>query len=200
MDKIKIYIPLTIVSIILLTISFKRKDQYKKILPSIEFENVVHKKIEPNAFDTEKILSVFQKGFNKINSDRYLLLFISGAENCTNSLNEINDYVTISNHLASKNQSFSSYMFYYGKDSLSANRFILSSGINEIIDETAFIDSTILKILINPLIDYETENILYLYDTFEKRIFHGFILPSGRTTKLSSKESAFINAITTNNQ
>ena len=62
-------------------------------LNSFEFEHIIHKELHQNVLNLKNTHSYISDIFSDhLSTSRWILIFISAASNCGNSLNEINDY------------------------------------------------------------------------------------------------------------
>lgn len=167
---------------------------------SLEFDTVIH-----NDFKRPLTLSEFEKlktSFSEPISSRFLLLFISGSDECSNCLNEISDYISLANKSDQLRNNFTSLLIFHGVDEHQSRRFIRVSGISDIIDGLDYIETANLpEFDFGRLIpQYGAQNLLYLLDIDANMMFHGFVLPAGNTTKWDVKEIAFNDAILTYTQ
>lgn len=165
---------------------------------NIEHKHVINNSIDQYFEDNEVLDSYFSYFFSKnIPSKRWLLLFISEASNCSNCLNEVNDYVELSNKISPLMNNYHSLLIYHGEDSLKSTRFAKASNISSIVDKTSFMyTSDLLKLKISKIkTNYSVDSYLFLIDLKNNKIFHAFYLPKGITTKFSNKEIAFRNAM-----
>jgi hypothetical protein len=204
MVNTKLYIPITIISLLLLAYSsFILLSTNSTSTPttfSLEFDTVIH-----NQYNRSLGLSDFERiktTFTEPISTRFLLLFISGSDECSNSMNEISDYISLANLSDPLKGDFTSFLLFHGVDEHQASRFIRVTGISDIINGLAFIETARLpEFDFGSLIpQYGSQNLLYLFDLEANVMFHGFVLPAGNTTKWDVKEIAFNDAILTYTQ
>lgn len=170
---------------------------------SFEFEHIIHKELNQNILDFKNTHSYISDIFSDhLSTSRWILIFISAASNCGNSLNEINDYIEVAKNSPAVSSDFSTVLLYHGEDSLQSSRFVQASDISKIVDDTIFMDSSKLNGGDIPGIvsEYKSDSYLYLLDLEYGIIFHGFILPQLKTTNLNNKETAFQYAINTYTQ
>jgi hypothetical protein len=167
---------------------------------SLEFDTVIH-----NEFKRPLALSEFEEiktSFSEPISSQFLLLFISGSDECSNCLNEISDYISLANESDPLKDNFTSFLLFHGVDERQSGRFMKVSGISDIIDGLAFTETVNLpEFDYGGLIpQYGAQNLLYLLDMETNVLFHGFVLPAGNTTKWDVKDIAFNDAILTYTQ
>lgn len=204
MGNTRFYIPITIVSFILIVYSLLIFVPDNKYTPSInyslEFDTVIHHNYSRplSLTQAEELKTTFSESL----SDRFVLLFISGSDECSNCLNEISDYISLAKENEVLIDNYSSFLLFHGVDEQQSQRFIRVSGISGIIDGLAFTETSNL-----PQFDYGhlipqygAQNLLYLLDMEANVMFHGFVLPAGNTTKWDVKEIAFNDAMVTYTQ
>ncbi|MDR9419977.1 hypothetical protein [Gracilimonas sp.] len=165
---------------------------------SIEHELVVHNSIDKPFKDAKALKTIFQSIPAKGEiSKEWLLLFISKANDCSNCLNEVNDYVELSDSLSALKDNSLSLLIYHGVDSLQAVRFAKASDMSNIVDEMAILYTSELSQLELPKLstNFVNESLLFLIDLKEEVILHVFYLPTGLTTNYSNKEITFRNVI-----
>lgn len=201
-DSTKIYIPISILSVIIILASFWNIyfDDPDSANYSQEIEKVIHYKLDLNL--TTEQLETLKNSFPNLklrpeNSTDYILLFISGSDPCSNCLNEISDYLELVNKTKFLAYNFTSLLVYHGTDKRQADRFILSSQIADRVDDLSFIRTSDLHVFDygNFSETYGAQNQMYLIENRKNTVFHGFLLPSGSTTMLESKEISFSDAL-----
>lgn len=199
----KFYIPLTVLSILLIFLSFYTllsTDTENHLTFSLEIDRVIHHdlNIPFTHLKIDEINTLLQDSvFSYPISETYLLMFISGSDPCSNCMNEITDYLNLANEVESISANFRSLLIYHGADEQMSKRFIMTSNISDLIHYSFYTEpSKLSNFDFGSFIQkYGTQNMLYLADMKENKIFQGFVLPVGKTTKLESKKIAFTNAI-----
>lgn len=166
--------------------------------PSFEIDEVVNNALNINSNSLNEIEELFPNSLiKKTPSKRWLMLFVTEANQCSNCLNEINDYISLANDNKYLFENSKRYLIYHSDDLVNAKRFISASEISDLVDGISFIKSSDLnKITIadESQLDFEYQNFLFLIDLYNHKIFHQFILPTGRVTAFDSKKIAINNA------
>ncbi|MEO9884721.1 MAG: hypothetical protein ABJR05_13660 [Balneola sp.] len=195
-----LYIPLLGSSIFLIWLSLPSLsfENEASLEFSFEIEHIDERKLDEKFVDRDIINSLLSSNLPSSDKNSFLLLFISEANSCGNCLNEVNDYIEISKKINSK-LDFYTALIYHSEDSLQAKRFSNASNFEKEVDYLTITNSSnIMEMKLAYLLPrYYVKNSLYLIDLKNNILFHGFILPSGKTTKLDVKEIAFSNAIKT---
>jgi len=127
----------------------------------------------------------------------WLIMFATGASNCKNSLNEINDYVGLSHKYGDAYGTFTTLLLYHGSDSLSASRYVKATDIDQLVDNHIYITPDNLESFfgLNITEEFLNENKMFLIDLNNSIAFHEYTMPQIMTTSLSVKEIAFNNAM-----
>lgn len=118
-----------------------------------------------------------------------ILLFITNTEDCSNCINEIVDYQNILESDTSVIGNYVTILYYHGSDSLASSRYIKASGIKSKVHYSSFIEENnrSLSYILKQRSRYSMNGRLFLINQKYKIVEREFILPIGKTTKLSSK-------------
>lgn len=203
----KLYIPFTLVSLVICILAFysllSRVHEPERPPPAnpLEFEHIIHHDMD-NALTTEQLSELktfFPAIFSTTDAPSYpfALLFLSGSDPCSNCFNEMADYLNLAAATPPFMDNHHSILLFHGNEKSQARRYVEASGMANRIDSNAFIETNHLENFdYGQLISqYGSQNLLYLLDLDNNRIFHGFVLPAGSTTAWHQKEIAFTDAM-----
>jgi hypothetical protein len=167
-----------------------------------EFDYVVENNIllENLNFKALSIVEPLNEGTHQIQDSikpDWLILFATGASNCKNSLNEINDYIDLSHKYGDSYGTFTTLLLYHGSDSLSAVRYVKATDIDQLVEKHIYITPDKLESFfgLNISEEFLNENKMFLIDLNNAIAFHEYTMPQIMTTSLSVKEIAFKNAM-----